>query len=228
MLGPLLQANSPKSFAAEFLGTAFLALIVVGSGLQGPALGAEPGSSLLINVGATALALWALITLFGQLSGAHFNPAVTAMLWLRREISVGKAFSYVFAQLFGATIGVAGANLMFTESAFSWSSNLRANFGTGLAELVATTGLLLIIVLLGAKGSKVAAVGVATWIGAAALATSSTAFANPALSVARIFAADGSGIDPFSAVIFVAVEVAAIACGWILIRIFEPQTEGEK
>lgn len=217
-----------QALIAELFGTLLLALIVVGSGLQGPALGADPALGLVINILATSVGLWVLITLFGPISGAHFNPVVTLLMLWRRSISAPKAIWYLVAQLLGALIGVGLANLMYLESAFSWSDKLRANPGTALAELVATVGLLLVVVLLGPRGLQSAAVGVATWIGAAAFATSSTAFANPALSLARIFAADGSGIEAASAWVFVAVELMAIPLALGLIKVFQNQTEGER
>lgn len=204
-----------------------LALIVVGSSLQGPALGGNATISFVINVLATALGLWMLITLFAPISGAHFNPVVTLMLWWRKGIRVDRAVWYLLAQTLGALVGVALANLMYLETALAWSSKLRANTGTAIAELVATIGLLLVVALLGARGHQVAAVGVATWIGAAAFATSSTAFANPALSLARVFAADGAGIEPWSALVFVAIELAALPAAMFLIRLFQQPIEGE-
>lgn len=217
-----------RAIIAELLGTLVLATVVVGSGLQGPALGSEPGSSLLINVVATALTLWLLITFIAPTSGAHLNPAVTLFALWRRSLGVGQAASYLMAQLAGAFIGVFLANVMYSEVAFTWSNNLRANWGTGVAELVATTGLLVVVAVLGARGIPVAAVGVAGYIGAAALATSSTAFANPALSLARIFAADGSGIDPGSALVFVAVELAAVPVAILALKFFESETKESK
>ena len=217
-----------QAVIAELFGTMLLALIVVGSGLQGPSLGSDPALGLVINIVATSMGLWVLITLFGPISGAHFNPVVTLMMLWSGSIGGPKAIWYLLAQLLGALLGVGLAHLMYLESAFSWSDQLRANAGTALAELLATVGLLLVVVLLGARGLQAAAVGVATWIGAAAFATSSTAFANPALSLARVFAADGAGIDAGSAWVFVAVELLAIPLAVGLIRVFQNQTEGER
>lgn len=221
MLGPWLISKNARAALAEFLGTLLLALIVVGSGLQGPALGSDPAVGLIINIAASALGLWVLITLFAPVSGAHFNPVVTLMVWWQGGIAAGRAVWYLLAQLSGALLGVALANLMYLEALLDWSTNLRANLGTGVAEFIATVGLLFVVATLGARGYQVATLGVATWIGAAAFATSSTAFANPALSLARIFAADGSGIDPVSALVFVAVELLAIPSAMFLIKLLK-------
>ena len=222
----MISKNLQAVFA-ELVGTMLLALVVVGSGLQGPAIGGDAAISLVINIAATSVSLWVLITLFGPISGAHFNPVVTLMMLWRRRIGVPKTIWYLLAQLLGAALGIALANLMYLQTPFGWSDQLRANPGTALAELLATVGLLLVVALLGARGLPIVSVGVATWIAAAAFATSSTAFANPALSLARIFAADGSGIEVGSALVFVAVELAALPLAVGLINVFQTQTEGE-
>lgn len=216
-----LISQNLRAVIAEFFGTLLLALIVVGSGLQGPAVGSDTAIGLIINVLATVAGLWLLITLFAPVSGAHFNPVVTIMVWWQRGIGGARAVWYLFAQGLGAIIGVVLANLMYFEAALAWSGNLRANAGTALAEFLATLGLLFVVATLGARGFQVASVGVASWIGAAAFATSSTSFANPALSIARIFAADGVGIESVSALIFVAVELLAIPAAFYLIKVFQ-------
>lgn len=225
---PFLNAQVTRSVLAELFGTLLLALIVVGSGLQGPALGGDVALGLAINVLATVCGLWLLINLFAPLSGAHFNPVVTLLIWWRGGIAGITALWYLIAQLIGAFTGVAMANLMYLEDAFLWSDNLRANLGTGLAEFVATVGLLVVVVVFGARGVAAASVGVASWIGAAAFATSSTAFANPALSLARAIAADGAGIDPVSALVFVAIELSAIPVAFYALRLFENSNQKEK
>ena len=225
MLGLVLKPSARKQTLAEFFGTLTLALVVVGSALQGAALGADPAVGHLINVAATATVLWVLIALIGPISGAHFNPVVTVMARVGGEISGNGALAFLAAQVMGALVGVALANLMFLEQPLAWSSNLRANPGTLLAELIATVGLLLVIWALAPRRDRSAPVGVALWIGAAALATSSTAFANPALSLARIFAADGPGIDPLSALAFAGAQLAAIPIALIALKTFKNETD---
>ena len=201
---------------AELLGTAGLLCAVVGSGIMGERLaGGNVAIALLANTLATVFALYVLIEVFAPLSGAHFNPAVSAVLALRRELPVADLAIYIPAQLAGAMLGAWLANAMFDLSIFQWSSKLRAGPSQWLAELVATAGLVLVI--LRAPAGKASAL-VACYIGAAYWFTASTSFANPAAVFGRMFSDSFAGISPSSAVVFATAEFSGAALGAVVYR----------
>lgn len=196
---------------AELLGTAGLLCAVVGSGIMAERLaGGNVAIALLANTLATVFALYVLIEVFAPVSGAHFNPAVSAVKVLRRELPATELAPYIVAQLLGAVLGACLANGMFNLSIFQWSSNLRAGPGQWLAEFVATAGLVLVI--LRSPASKASAV-VACYIGAAYWFTSSTSFANPAAVFGRMFSDTFAGISPSSAFGFTAAELLGAGLG---------------
>jgi len=201
----------PRRLAAELLGTALLLAVVIGSGIMGERLsGGNTAIALLGNTLATGSALVVLIAIFGPLSGAHFNPAVTlAMLW-RRAINLPAAAAYVAAQLIGAVAGVYAAHLMFAEPIFQVSAKLRDGPAQGFSEFVATFGLLATILgcLRFRPGLVPAAVGL--YITAAYWFTASTSFANPAVTVARTLSDSFAGIAPQSAPVFILGQLCAI------------------
>lgn len=179
---------------AEFLGTLLLLAAVIGSGVMAERLAAGHAAvALLANTLATVFALYILIEVFGPVSGAHFNPAVTAVMAVRREVPVVLAAAYVLAQLLGAACGAWLVHLMFEMPVWQWSSKLRQGGAQWLAEVVATAGLLLVI--LRAPVAKVSAM-VACYIGAAYWFTASTSFANPAAAFGRMFSDSFAGIAP--------------------------------
>ena len=209
---------------AELLGTALLVAVVVGSGIAAQTLSPDDvGLQLLENAAATAVALYALILVFGPVSGAHFNPVVSladAVLGRRtgglalREVPV-----YIVAQVAGASGGAVLANAMFELSPFMLSTRERSGGNLYLSEVVATTGLLLVIFCLARSGqaaSTPAAVG--AYIGAAYFFTSSTSFANPAVTAGRMFSDTFAGIAPASAPAFVLCQLvgAIVACGLVM------------
>jgi len=199
-----------KAFA-ELLGTAGLLCAVVGSGIMAERLaGGNVAVALLANTLAAVFALYVLIEVFAPLSGAHFNPAVSAVMALRRELPMADLAPYIAAQLLGAMLGAWLANAMFDLSIFQWSSKVRSGPGQWLAELVATAGLVLVI--LRSPAGKAPAL-VACYIGAAYWYTASTSFANPAAVFGRMFSDTFAGIAPASAIAFVSAEFSGAALG---------------
>jgi glycerol uptake facilitator-like aquaporin len=211
--------------AAEFLGTAMLVATVVGSGIMGTQLSENLAVSLLINAVATVAALGVLIWTVGPISGAHFNPVVTGVAVARREMPVNEAGVYVVAQVAGALAGVALANVMFGLPAWQASTHVRTGFPVWLGESVATAGLLLVIgALTRTRRGHLGAVLVPAWIGAAYFFTSSTSFANPAVTIGRAFTDTFSGIAPASVPMFVVFQVVGAGIGALLTEYFYPRT----
>ena len=201
---------------AELLGTAGLLCAVVGSGIMAERLaGGNVAIALLANTMATVFALYVLIEVFAPLSGAHFNPAVSAVMALRRQLRVPALAVYIAAQLVGAMLGAWLANAMFDLSVFQWSSKVRAGPGQWLAELVATAGLVLVI--LRAPAGKASAL-VACYIGAAYWFTASTSFANPAAAFGRMFSDTFSGIAPSSVIAFAGADLSGALLGAAIYR----------
>ncbi|WP_457320276.1 aquaporin [Roseateles sp. P5_E11] len=210
--------NLPRRLLAEALGTALLLAVVIGSGVMAERLsGGNVALALLANTLATVGGLYVLIEVFGPVSGAHFNPAVSAVMAWRGELPVAALLPYVAAQLTGAMLGAWLAHAMFDMSVLQFSTKLRAGTGQWVAEGVATFGLVLVI--LRAPGSRVAAM-VAAYIGAAYWFTASTSFANPAAVFGRMFSDSFAGIAPASAPGFVVAElvgaVMAVAVNRVL------------
>lgn len=195
--------------AAEALGTALLLAVVIGSGVMAERLaGGNVALALLANTLATVFGLWVLIEVFGPLSGAHFNPAVSLVMAWRRELPAPALLPYIAAQLAGAVLGAVLAHAMFDLDLLQVSGKTRSSPGQWVAEVVATFGLLLVI--LRAPSERVAAL-VASYIGAAYWFTASTSFANPAAVVGRMFTDSFAGISPGSAPAFVAAELLGAA-----------------
>ena len=203
------MTSLPRQLAAEGLGTALLLAVVIGSGVMAERLsGGNAAIALLANTLATVGGLYILIEVFGPVSGAHFNPAVSAVMAWRGELPVAALLPYVAVQLSGAMLGAWLAHAMFDMSVLQFSTKLRSGTGQWIAEAVATFGLLLVI--LRAPPSRVAAM-VAAYIGAAYWFTASTSFANPAAVFGRMFSDSFAGIAPASAPCFVLAELAGAA-----------------
>lgn len=202
---------------AEFLGTALLVAIVVGSGIMAQALTTDVGLQLLLNMVSTVFGLGILIIVLLPVSGAQINPAVTLVLAVRRELSWPEAAAYVVAQLVGGIAGTSLAHVMFSRAALELSSNNRVALGTLVGEVVATAGLLLIIlVLIDRDTTHLLPLTVPGWIGAAYIFTSSTSFANPAVTLGRMFTDSFSGIDPASVPGFIAAQLLGAALAMVL------------
>ncbi|MGH8886385.1 MAG: aquaporin [Egibacteraceae bacterium] len=209
---------------AEFVGTGFLVAAVVGSGIAAQKLSpADTGLQLLENAAATAAGLAAVILAVGPVSGAHLNPVVSLADRLFGGLTTRELAVYVTAQTAGGVFGCVVANLMFELPPVAWSRTARSSGGLWLAEGVATIGLLLVIfgiVRSGRAGAVAAAVG--AYIGAAYWFTSSTSFANPAVTVARMFTDTFAGIAPGSVLGFVACQLAGGLLGVGLVRLLYP------
>ena len=209
--------------AAEALGTAFLLMAVVGSGIAAQRLTPNDiGLQLLENSIATAFALTALIWTFAPLSGAHFNPAVTLAEASFRRLPLPDAAAYIAAQTTGGIAGTIIANLMFSLPPVAWSATARSGWGHLLGEIIATLGLLLVIFLMPQNRSVVVAPAVGLYIGAAYWFTSSTSFANPAVTASRMFSDTFAGILPQSAPAFIAMQLLGAALAVGVVRFLRP------
>ena len=215
----------PRALVAEFIGTAFLLIAVVGSGIMAERLSEDVGLQLFENSFATAAALVALILAFGGTSGAHFNPAVTLTELALREITPNRAASYIAAQISGGVIGVITANLMFDLDAVDFSTKDRSSWNLVFAEGIATIGLLLIIFGIVRRGNPaMVAYAVGAYIGGAYWFTSSTSFANPAVTISRTLSDTFAGIEPASAPMFIVAQLLATVLAVALIRFLWPKS----
>jgi glycerol uptake facilitator-like aquaporin len=206
----MISHNLPRKLAAEFLGTAFLLATVIGSGIMGETLsGGNIAIALLGNTIATGAVLAVLILVFGPISGAHFNPAVTLAFVIRREISIPTASIYVVVQIIAALFGVFVAHVMFGEPSFSASQNARTGIGIWTGEFVATFGLLATILSCLRFRPEAIPYAVGLFITAGYWFTSSTSFANPAVTIARSFSDSFAGIRPEDAPVFILVQIIA-------------------
>ncbi|HET6743330.1 MAG TPA: MIP/aquaporin family protein [Kribbella sp.] len=215
---------------AEGLGTGLLVTVVIGSGIAAARLSPnDVGVQLLENAFATALGLAVLILMLGPVSGAHFNPVVSAVdWWLGRKSGVGLTArdlaTYVPAQLLGAIAGAVLANVMFGEAAVSWSTTHRSGGPVWIGETVATAGLVLLIFALASSGrASMAPAAVGAYIGSAYWFTSSTSFANPAVTVGRAFSDTFAGIAPGSVAGFVFFQVVGAIAGAGLVVVLYPR-----
>jgi len=224
-----LRLDLARRLVAEALGTALLIIAVIGSGIMASRLSPNDiGLELLENAAATAGALIGLILMFGAVSGAHFNPAVTLVDRLLGSISTRDAGLYAFAQTIGGCVGTVVANLMFSLPAVKWSTHARSSGALWLSEVVATVGLLLVIhgcVRTGRAAAVPFAVGV--WIGGAYWFTSSTSFANPAVTIARMLSDSFAGIKPSSAPMFIVMQLVGAGVAFVLIRFLYPRNLSE-
>jgi glycerol uptake facilitator-like aquaporin len=213
-----------RRLVAELCGSAFLAAIVIGSGIAAQRLSpGNTGLELLENAAATAAGLFAIILMFGPVSGAHFNPVVSLVDAVFGGLSWSDAGCYLAAQVTGCVAGAVIANLMFSEAAVSLSTKPRASSAHFLSEVVATLGLILVIFALARTGrSRTAPAAVGAYIGAAYFFTSSTSFANPAIAVGRMLSDTFAGIAPSSVPAFVAAEVVGGLLAVALIRVLYP------
>lgn len=213
-----------RRLVAEALGTFFLLATVVGSGIMGESLaGGNSAIALLGNTIATGAILAVLILIFGPISGAHFNPAVTLAFALRREISWGQGGVYVLVQIGAAIAGAVVAHLMFDQSLIQSSTHVRTGPGQWTGEIVATFGLVATILGCIKAAPQAVPYAVGLFITAGYWFTSSTSFANPAVTIARTFTNTFSGIHPDNAALFIAAQLAgAVAAtfimGWLLKR----------
>ena len=221
-----LRLDLGRRLVAEAIGTAFLVTAVIGSGIMATRLSPDDvGLQLLENAAATAGALIGLILMFGAVSGAHFNPAVTLLDRLFGTLSTVESVAYVAAQTVGGCVGAVVANVMFELPAIEWSTNDRSSGALWLSEAIATVGLLMVIHGCVRTGrAEAVPYAVAAWIGGAYWFTSSTSFANPAVTVARTLSDSFAGIDPSSAPMFIAMQLIGAVTAYGLIRLLYPRS----
>ena len=191
------------NFFSETIGTSFLLLIVVGSGIMGENLTENKAVVLLANSITTAFGLIVLIWIFGSYSGAHFNPVVSILMMLLGRLTKKETLFYVLCQIIGGVAGVVLANIIFDLDIISISDNRRLTTGIFISEIIATFGLLLTILLVSKQKSEMVAVAVGLYIGAAYWFTSSTSFSNPAVTIARTLSDTFTGIVPSDVVPFI-------------------------
>ena len=198
---------------------ALLACVVVGSGIMGTNLSPDLGVALLINTISTIFALAILILILGPISGAHFNPAVTLVSLANKTMKPSDAFGYVAVQVAGAITGAIVANAMFDLAIIQISQNDRITTGKFIGEVIATAGLIIVIgVLLAREQIALISVVVAGWIGSAYFFTSSTSFANPAITIGRAFSDTFAGIAPASVLPFIAAQLIGATLGMFAVR----------
>jgi arsenate reductase len=214
-----------RRLLAELLGSAFLAAVVIGSGIAAKRYSpGDTGLELLENAAATAAGLFAIILMFGPVSGGHFNPVVSFVDAAFGGLSWRDATAYLPVQVAGCIAGAVVANLMFALPAVSISTKHRATPAHFLSEIVATLGLIVVIFALARSGrSRSAAAAVGAYIGAAYFFTSSTSFANPAIAVGRMFSDTFAGIAPSSVPSFIAAEIIGGALAVLVIRALYPR-----
>jgi glycerol uptake facilitator-like aquaporin len=218
------EVDLGRRLLAEYLGSAALAAVVIGSGIAAQRLSpGQTGLELLENAAVTGAGLYALILMFAPVSGAHFNPLVSAVDAALGGSRWQRAVAYLPAQVGGCISGAALANLMFSHPAVSISTRHRASPAHFLSEVVATAGLVMVIFALSRTGRATAvAAGVGAYIGAAYFFCSSTSFANPAITIGRIFSNTFAGIAPASAPSFIAAQVLGGLGGLCIVKLLYP------
>ena len=209
-----IKESSVNKLFSEFLGTCLLVCIVVGSGIMATNLSQDIGVQLLINAVSTVFGLMVLIQLLMPISGAHFNPVVTLINLIQKNVSISTFIKFSIVQTAGAITGAILANAMFNLALFETSTKIRSGSNLYLGEVIATAGLILVInLLVSQEKTALIPVMVASWIGSAYFFTSSTSFANPAVTVGRIFSESFAGIAPSSVLQFVTAQIIGALLG---------------
>lgn len=209
--------RNQRAYAMEFLGTMILAIAVVGSGHMAAFLAEDAGTKLLINALATAIGLAVVIRLGIKVSGSHFNPAVTMVMLYLKKIDVQSALAYIFVQILGSVIGVGVANFIFEQSFFEISQIQRDGSHLLVSEILATS-VLLWIILRFPKRDDLVALYVPLWIFGAILLTSSTSFANPAITIGRTLTNSFTGIAPASVILFIIAQFIGAVLGMVVAK----------
>jgi glycerol uptake facilitator-like aquaporin len=215
---PVLLRSAQRAVLTEAVGTAVLVMTVVGSGIAATELTDDTALQLLVNAVATVAVLGVIVAVALPISGASFNPAVTLVDVVRRKVPAGRGAAYVVAQLGGGVVGTVVAHLMFERDVVSWSTADRGGWGRIVGEGVATAGLVAVIGLVARATLPLA---VPAWILAAYLFTSSTSFANPAVTVGRMFTDSFAGIDAVDVPGFVAAQLVGAMLGLGLVRLLK-------
>ena len=206
-----------RAVGMEFLGTAILAFAIVGSGIMATNLTSDSALSLLINAISTAVGLAVVIRIGMKVSGSHFNPAVTLVMLFIKKIDVQSSIFYISAQILGAISGVATANFIFDQKVLDSSMIDRSGSNLFVSEVIATA-VLLWIILRFPKRDDLVALYVPLWIFGGILLTSSTAFANPAITIGRVFTTSITGIAPESILAFIIAQLIGAAIGLLIAR----------
>jgi glycerol uptake facilitator-like aquaporin len=209
--------RNQRAYVMEFLGTMILAIAVVGSGHMAAYLAEDAGTKLLINALATAIGLAVVIRLGIKVSGSHFNPAVTMVMLYLKKIDVQSAFAYIFVQILGSVLGVGVANFIFEQSFFEISQIQRDGSHLLVSEILATS-VLLWIILRFPKRDDLVALYVPLWIFGAILLTSSTSFANPAITIGRTLTNSFTGIAPASVILFIIAQFIGAVLGMVVAK----------
>lgn len=213
------MATVIKKAVAEFGGTAILVCVVVGSGIMGTNLSDDNGVALIINSFSTIFALALLILTLGPISGAQFNPAVSLVQLFSRKQPLGATVAFIVAQILGAISGALLANVMFDLAAVQISSHDRVSTGMLTGEVIATAGLVALIGILSSREqSRLIPIAVAAWIGSAYFFTSSTSFANPAVTIGRLFTDTFAGIAPASVLPYILAQLLGAALGMAIAK----------
>ena len=213
------MATLIKKVVAEFAGTAILVCVVVGSGIMGTNLSDDNGVALIINAFSTIFALALLILTLGPISGAQFNPAVSLVQLFSRKQSLSATVAFIVAQISGAIAGALLANVMFDLATVQFSSHDRVSTGMLIGEVIATAGLVALIGILSSRDQgRFIPVAVAAWIGSAYFFTSSTSFANPAVTIGRLFTDTFAGIAPASVMPYILAQLLGAALGMAIAK----------
>ena len=209
-------------FVAEFIGTFFLVAVVIGSGIMAQNLsGGNSGVALLGNTIPTGAILYVIIKMFSPISGAHFNPIVSLVFFLRKELNAGDFLKYLFIQISGGLLAVIIIHYIFEMAIYQVSTNVRGEWPLFVSEMLATCGLILTILFIRKNDTGSVAMGVALFITAGYWFTSSTSFANPAVTIARVFTDTFTGIAPISTVYFLLGQFFGSLLGYKIFNIFD-------
>lgn len=209
-------------YFAEFLGTFFLVAVVIGSGIMAQNLSAgNIAIALLGNTIPTGAILYVIIKMFGSISGAHFNPVVSFIFYLRKELSGSDLYKYIIVQIAGGLVAVFLVHYIFEIEIYQISTNIRGEFPLLISEIIATCGLIMTILFIRKNDESSVAIGVALFITAGYWFTSSTSFANPAVTIARVFTDTFTGIAPVSFIYFLSGQILGCIVGHKVFNLFE-------
>ncbi len=209
-----------QKYISEFIGTFILLVSIVGSGIAGQQYTNDQMVILFSHAVVIGFTLIFIIRIFANFSGAHFNPIVSIIFFLQKELSSRDLFLYILIQIIAAILGALFANYIFGLNVIEISSNIRSGANIYISEIFAATGLLLVILLSRADGKNVVSFNVGIYITAALIFTSSTSFANPAVTIARIFTESFTGINPSTVIFFISCQVIGMFAAYILYNQF--------
>jgi len=209
-----------QKYISEFIGTFILLVSIVGSGIAGQQYTNDQMVILFSHAVVIGFTLIFIIRIFANFSGAHFNPIVSIIFFLQKELSSRDLFLYILIQIFAAVLGTLFANYIFGLNVIEISSNIRSGANIYISEFFAATGLLLVILLSRADGKNVVSFNVGIYITAALIFTSSTSFANPAVTIARMFTESFTGINPSTVIFFISCQVIGMFAAYILYNQF--------